>query len=369
MKIKDSLEVSGKVTMPRAIVNGIQILPIKSFVDGTDHSWSISPEGDVTLTLNLPAPPEVPVKSFVDGTDHSWHVSPEGAVTLTLDIDFPEAPDVLYTNPAQSTVTVGGIPAGSTFDSKTMQQMWTQLLYQELFPDLTSPSSYPSSTFSLTQAGLQEIGATLTLNFGATFNRGTISPAYGTSGFRSGPSNTFNYTGTGLSNKALVALSDSNTVSSYVVTAGAQNWTGSVSYDAGEQPLSNFGNSYSSPLAAGTTGTITRTITGVLPAYATTSSITVLNKQTLVANGTAIVVNLVAESGTDKQIVEIPNLWGTTTVLEQFNTLNNTYEAISLASFALANITKSINGITQDYRQYTHNGATIGARRLRWRVS
>lgn len=365
MKMKDSLEVVGKVTMPRAVVNGIQILPVKSFVDGSDHSWSISPEGDVTLTLNLPPYPEVPVKSFVDGADHSWSVSPEGAVTLTLDIDFPEVPDVTYTNTDPSTVTVGGIPAGSTFDAVTMQQMWTQLLYQELFPTLTAPSS----GFTLTQAGLQEIGATLTLNFSATFSRGSISPAYGTSGFRAGPSNTFNYTGTGLANKPLVSLSDSNTVSNYVVTAGAQSWTGSVSYDMGEQPLSNFGNPYQTPLAAGTTGTVTRTITGVLASYATSSNIATLTKQALVANGTAIVVDLVAESGGNKQIVEIPALWGTTTVLEQFNTLNNTYEAISLSSFTLVNITKEIYGITQNYKQYTHNGATIGARRLRWRVS
>jgi hypothetical protein len=330
MKIRDSLEVQGKVTVPRAIVNGITILPISSFADSTGVTWSISPEGVVSLQVET------------------------------------GGGDVTYENEDATTVTVGGIPAGTTFSpAKTLQEVITMMLYQELFPTLTAPSS----GFTLTQQGLQEIGNTISLSFGATFSRGSISPAYGTSGLRSGPSNTFNYTGTGLSNKALVSTSDSNTVASYTVTAGAQSWTGSVSYDAGEQPLSNFGNNYQTPLAAGTTSTVTRTITGVLPSYATTVDITTLNKQALVANGTAIVVDLVAESGSDKQIVEIPNLWGNTTVLEQFNTLNNTYEAVSLASFTLANITKTINSISQNYRQYTHNGATIGARRLRWRVS
>lgn len=329
MEIRDSLEVKGKVTMPRAIVNGIQILPVSSFVDGADHSWSISPEGEVTLTLNIPTP----------------------------------EPDT-YTNAAASTVTVGGIPAGTTFEAKTMTEMWTQLLYQELFPSLTNPSS----TFTLTPSGLQEIGDTLSLGFSATFNRGSITPAYGTSGFRSGLPNQYNYTGTGLSVTPSTSLSDSVSVIGYVVAAGVQSWACSVDYDAGEQPLSNFGNNYQTPLPAGTTGQTSRTITGVLPTFATTTNITTLTKQSLVTNGGTLTLSMVAESGSDKQTVQIPELWGNPTILEQYNTLSGAWDPLSLATFTVTSTSLTVNSISQPYRQFTHNGATIGARQIRWRL-
>jgi hypothetical protein len=269
-----------------------------------------------------------------------------------------------FTNASESTVTVGGIPSGTTFAGKTMAEMWTQLLYQELFPVLVAPSA----AFTLTQQGLQEIGASLTLSFSATFGRGTITPAYGTSGLRSGLPNTYTYTGTGLTTKASTALSDSTTVTPYVVVAGAQNWTSTVTYDVGVQPLSNFGNNYSTPLAAGTTGSITRTITGVLPSYATTVAITTMTKQTLIANAANLTVSLVAESGSDKQMVDIPVLWGTASILEQFNPLSSAWDTVNIATFTASSITLDVNGITQNYKHYVHNGATIGARQLRWRV-
>jgi hypothetical protein len=271
----------------------------------------------------------------------------------------------LYTNATPTPITVGGIDAGATFLDTSFTDFVDLLMYPELFPTLTAPSN----TFAISPSGLREIGEVIaSIAVSATFSRGAISPAYGTSGYRSGLPNTYVYTGTGLSNQASTALTDSQTVSSYTVLTGAQSWTGAVTYDVGEQPLSSKGNNYSTPLSAGTTGATTRTITGVYPYFATTVAITTLTKATLAAHGTTVTTALVLESGSDKQTVQFPQAWGAIGHLEQYNTLSGLYDVIDLATFTLSAITKTINGATVNYNQYTHNGALTGARTLRWSI-
>ena len=275
-----------------------------------------------------------------------------------------------YTTTAPTGVTVGGIPAGTTFTDASISSVLSMMLEPELFPTLTAPSS----TFTLTQEGLQEIGAVIaTLNFGAAFNRGLISPAYTTSGFRAGLPNQYTYTGTGLSNKALTALTDSNTVSNYTVTSGAQSWTGRVAYDAGPQPLSSKGNNYSTALAAGNTSIVTRTITGVYPFFATTADITTFTKQALVSHtSTYFQANVVAESGGIKQAVQLPVAFKTIVGIQFYNTVSSAWEWLggskvnSLLLFTVTDINLTINGASVAYKLYTHNSDTIGARQLRF---
>jgi len=161
-------------------------------------------------------------------------------------------------------ITVGSIEAGDVFVSSSMQEMWDALILQELYPTLTNPSS----TFNLTESGLHEVGEViLTLHFNVLFNRGTIIPDYRTSGNRSGLPNTYNYTGTGLSNVPSTSLTDVETVTNYTVIEGNQNWTNIVSFDTGEQPLSSYGNNYDFPLVANNTTLQTEIITGIYPFY------------------------------------------------------------------------------------------------------
>lgn len=285
-------------------------------------------------------------------------------------VDAPSASGDTYTNLNPTEIAVGGVPIGTTFSGLTPSQVFDMIFYPELFPTLVNPSS----TFVLTQAGLQEIGLLIpTLNFSSTFNRGTITPAYGTSGFRSGLPNEYNYTGTGLSDVSSTLLTNSQTVNNYTVLIGAQNWTGSVDYDGGEQPLSNKGNNFNTPLAAGTTSTITRTITGVYPYFGTTVDITTRTKQTLALhNATYWQVNMVAESGGNKQTVWLPDAFIAITGIQFYNTVSSTWEWIggskanSLLTFTVTTTQIDVNGTQIDYDVYTHNGALIGARQLRF---
>ena len=257
------------------------------------------------------------------------------------------------------------IAAGTTFTNQTFEEMMNAMLYPTLNPTLTNPSS----TFTLSQAGFREINETTALNFSSTFNQGSINPQYtSASNKRSGLPNTYNYTGTGVSSNPSTSLSDSETVASYTVLAGAQNWTGSVSFDAGVQPKDSVGGDFDSPLPAGTTAAITRTITGVYPVFATTASLGVMTKQSLQAMTTNITVDVVTESGGGgaKQTVDIPDAWASITGLQQFNTLSGTFDTINLSTFTQSAVTQTVQGLSVPYTRFTHNGSTIGARKLKF---
>jgi len=168
----------------------------------------------------------------------------------------------LYSGIAE--IHVGSIEVGETFVSASMQTMWDALIKQELYPTLVNPTS----NFNLVESGLHEVGELITtLHFSSSFDRGDITPAYGTYGFRSGIPNTYNYTGTGLVDVNSTALFDVEIVANYTVISGNQNWTNSVSFDVGEQPLSSYGNNYDFPLSANDTLIQTETIQGIYPFY------------------------------------------------------------------------------------------------------
>ena len=277
-----------------------------------------------------------------------------------------------YTNPLPTPITVGGIDSGSTFLDVPWSGMWDALLYPELFPTLTNPSSL----FTLAQAGYHEIGEVIaSLDFSASFSRGSISPAYGTSGFRSGLPNTYNYTGTGLpATVGSVLLTDAQTVLAYAVLTGGQSWTSIVSYDAGEQPKSSEGNNYNLPLAAGNTSIKIVTINGVYPYFATTVTIGVLTQQSLASMSSAYVqTNMVAEDDLgNKQTADFPVDWSAITGIQFYNTVSSTWEWIngskanSLLTFTTSIVTHTIQGNDINYTQYLNNGSKIGARMLRW---
>jgi hypothetical protein len=262
------------------------------------------------------------------------------------------------------------IPSNTTFTNKTFTEMMNMMLYPTLYPTLTNPSN----GFNLSPSGYKEIGEVIgTITLSSTFNRGSINPDYGTNGFRSGLPNTYIYTGTGVTNQSSTSTSNSTTSTTYTVILGAQSWTSAVAYDAGEQPLDSIGGNYDSPLAAGTTSAITKTITGVYPVFATTSTIGTLTQQSLQSMSSLIQVSMVTEAGsTDKQTIEIPNVgtfWSNITGLQYLNPISSNWETVLLSTFTITTgIFRTIQGASVEYTRYTHNGAIIGARQLRFLV-
>lgn len=164
-------------------------------------------------------------------------------------------------------IDVGGISEGTSYPVDTpLEDILADLLEPTLYPTLTAPSA--TLTYSANQ--YYAVGATVTAATATVaLNRGSINPAYGTSGYRSGTATGYSVSTSG----ADTEYSDSSDASgSFSVpaltraTKGTIVLTGTVSYGAGEQPKDSKGADYDSPLAAGSVSA-TKTLTFIQPYY------------------------------------------------------------------------------------------------------
>jgi hypothetical protein len=273
---------------------------------------------------------------------------------------------------------VGGIREGDEFTEATMSEMWDTLIREEKIPTLVDPSI---TSFTATETGFREIGAIINSTFNIVFNRGKIeivSTTYNSFDFRSGEVERYVYSGPSLTVENITnSLTNSTTLTNYEIVSGAQSWNCTVYFGEGSQPTTSYGNTeyydentettvQLEPYPAGSIVSTNRTITGVYPYFATTSNITSLTKRPLAAHGSAVIVEMVAETSSNKQTLEIPNVWGTLSRIEQYNELSGQWDIIDINSFTQSTTTNNINGYTINYNVFTHNGSLIGARRLRF---
>jgi len=277
-------------------------------------------------------------------------------------------------NPTLTTpTTLGGYPSGTTVSS-LLGFTFTKFVDNLLFPTVNPTYVVPFNSFSDNVASLQIINSSLTIICTATFNKGQILLNGVFQNNRSGLPVGYNYTDPS-ANKLLVdvstaSLSNIQIINGYKVLIGNQTWTNNVTYSIGPQPYDSKGNPYSSPLSAGTTGSLFFSMEGIYPLYGTTSSITVLTQQTLVSMLTAnnIVFSLVAETGGNKQKIDIPNVWtGSPTNrplvgIQTYNTVSSQWEyqggtaATSLTYWTTSATTWTINSVVVNYTRYQYNG-------------
>lgn len=305
-----------------------------------------------------------------------------GIIEFSLDSSIISAS--LYLSLLDPSVTmatsVGGIPAGTTvrdLNGSSMSSLWDALLFPTINPTYVAPSG----TFIMSpNTTLYEVNSSIgSLTFTSTFDTGLIllSGVYQNS--RSGLPNTYNYTGLGLDSSVIsTSLVNSQIINGYMINEGIQSWTSSVSYDIGPQPLDSKGNSYESPLPAGSLSAGSRSIEGVYPIFATSSNISLLSQQALVSmiTGNNIEVLLVAQpSGSaDKQRIDIPLSWLVTRPLkgiQQYNTFSYQWEypggsaTSSLLLWDTSSTSHVIQGISVNYTRYTYNGVARSNVRLK----
>ncbi len=185
-------------------------------------------------------------------------------------------------------IDVGGIDTGTVYPVDTpIENILSDLLEPTLYPTLTNPSAsltYSANSYYAVGGTVSALTATVALN------RGSISPAYSTSGYRSGAATNFAIATTG----ADTEYSDSDASSgSFNVpaltraTKGSIVVTGTVSYAAGEQPKDSKGGNYDSPLAAGSVSA-SKTLTFIQPYYyGASNSATIADFTGLTENVTA----------------------------------------------------------------------------------
>lgn len=254
-------------------------------------------------------------------------------------------------------LTVGGINSGKTYLAGTsLEDIIKDLLNPVMYPTLTAPSGSLSGTGNK----LLETGSTLAVTLTATLNRGSINPAYGTSGYRSGAATGYVLNG---------GTSQTTNTWSETVSASNRTFQAIISYGAGEQPKDSVGNNYSTPLSAGsvTTGTVTYDFVDAM--WANTSSIATIAKLSLVAKSTKQRdMVFPAQTVANPEVFDIPASWNVTAVQVK-NDLSGAFEDAS-SQFTVTDVTHNdASGNAVNYKRYTFNmGFDTGARtvRVKW---
>jgi hypothetical protein len=280
-------------------------------------------------------------------------------------------------------VAVGGISVGYVPLGKTSNEILQDMMFPELFGALNpingaTQSAAPSVSLTPSNASPYEVGCSIsTVTINASFSRGTINPQYCSAcSQRSGPVTTHYFCGPQTSgSKACTTLTPTTGATSYVITAGVNTaWGVCVATSIGTQPKSNKNNNFSSPLPANTSPAGTAAYVGAYPISATTTTISTLTKQTLVPmTSNCVQVNMVAESGGNKQTFDIACAWlGAPTnrpiiAIEQWNTVSSIWEcpggsaAASLALWTKSPATLNVQGSSVGYCQYTYNSTDRAA--------
>ena len=253
---------------------------------------------------------------------------------------------------------VGGINSGKLYEAGTS--------LEEIFRNMLAPVKYPSfsaptATLSATGAKILERGATLNTTMTVSFNRGSISPAYGTDGYRAGMATGYSLNGGSLqsSNAFPVTIDDSELT-----------YRASVEYSAGAQPKDSAGNNYGTALPAGTINTNTITYEFVDALWANTSNIGTVSKLSLVSKGSGTYrFDFPAQTVANPEVFDVPASWNVIAI-ETLNPLSNTWGNCT-GEFDTSTITHDdISGNPVDYTRFRDNrGYNAGARAVRIRFN
>lgn len=261
------------------------------------------------------------------------------------------------TNSLSVSENVGGIKSGDSYASGTsLEDILRDMLNPVKYPALVAPSA----TLSATGAKLLEKGATLNTTMTISFNRGSISPTYGTSGNRAGAATGYSLNG---------SVPQSANSFSVTVDESETSYRGAVEYGVGEQPKDSVGNNYSTPLPAGSVNTNTITYEFVEALWANTTNIGNVDKLALVSKSTKQKeFTFPAQTVANPECFDVPASWNVTAI-ETLNPLSNTWGNCA-GEFSVTDISHDdASGNLVAYKRYTDNrGYNAGARsvRIKW---
>lgn len=257
-------------------------------------------------------------------------------------------------------IPIGGVTDPSLLEGKTAEEVVLMMLFSVVTPTLTSPSLSLDLSSSATVIAGQENIISGTLRF----NRGTIVPALGTSGFRAGEPTSYVFAGTYYTTSALeVPFSIA-----YTPVLGENKIAYSVHYSEGEQPLDSKGQPFGAPLAA---GTITKTLVmnALYQLYSAEGELldfTYFKEK----DGQGYLTTLSSESSGIKQSFAVAE--GVTVVgVKQYDMITSSWSWIggsaqaSLETFDTTVLSGTALNEPRNYICYTHNGSDRSARELR----
>ena len=254
--------------------------------------------------------------------------------------------------------TVGGVTAGTNYPEGTaLESIFRDMLDPVAYPTLTNPSA----TISATGAKLLEIGATLNTTVTVSFSRGSINPAYGTSGMRSGPATGYILNGG--------SEQSGNTFAITVSEAVNNTLRATVNYSAGEQPKDSTGADYGTALPAGSVNSNSITYEFVNAIWANTTTAATVEKLGLVSKSAKVKqFDFPATTDSDPECFDVPASW-TVTAVEVLNQLSGAWENAE-GQFDISNVSHDdAVGTSTAYKRYLCNlGMSLGARsvRVKW---
>jgi hypothetical protein len=281
---------------------------------------------------------------FKDGVADSNLVINSGGAT-TADI---------IVNIAGGSKRVGDtVPAGSS------TQQIAEFIWKGHFnPVITGPS------FGLSQdKGIVEVGQVVNVGLNFSFNRGSIVCNGIFQNLATGAANVNGYSFYQADGTTLYVAQSGNTytVNGYTAIVGANLFKVTVAYGVGPQPLDSDGAPSGSPYVAGTSPLQSASFEGVNALYATTATLGVATKQSLVSNISpgALFYTLVSQaSTTGLQFIEIPSNMTLTGIYEK-NPLTGLFDQPNQIS-VYPTSGQTHGGVSYTRYQY-NNGTSRGA--------
>ena len=256
---------------------------------------------------------------------------------------------------------LGALKDSSLIEGKTAEEILLMMLFGVVNPTLTKPSF----SAKLTTLEPYYAGRSQTLQGTLTFNRGKISPAYGTSGYRAGAPTKYFVNGIEI---ASTALSTSFNIE-VTPTEGQNVISCKVEYGIGDQPLNSAGAAYDQSYPAGSL-TFDLKYEAMYPVYsADGKEIEIVSFTDGTESGYQVVFESEGSTG-KRQSFAIPT---TSTVIgiKQYDVITKDWAWIggdaesSLETFDTTIVTGDSFGEAIEYTVYTHNGAQSGERQLR----
>lgn len=304
------------------------------------------------LEMNFPTPVSI-VDADIDSNGHLILYMSDGSEIDAGLIPGGGGGSGALEDDLTTSVTVGGIRSGTTYEEgTTLEKLFRDMLNPVAYPTLTNPSA----TLSATGDKLLEVGATLNTTFTLAFSRGSINPAYGTSGYRAGEATSYTFDGeTKASNQF-----------TRVITEAKTSYQGSVSYAQGEQPKDSTGANYNSPLPAGSVNSSVVSYEFVNAMYANTANIASVAKLSLVSkNAKTYTFVFPAQTVANPEEFHIDSSWNITAI-ESLNTLSGQWENCANEFTQGTTTHDDAAGNPVSYKTFTDNrGYNAGSRKVR----
>lgn len=255
---------------------------------------------------------------------------------------------------------VGNITDPASIAGKTAEEVLLMMLFGVVNPTFTDPSL----AVELSSDAVGIVGRETSLQGALKFDRGSITPAYGTSGFRAGLPTSYTIDSQSFETSATEYAFNIT----FTPTFGSNIISFAVNYARGEQPKNSVGEDYELPLPAGALSK-SIVIQGVYQLYDAQGN-EIPFELIQDEDGLAYVSVYASEGSGTKQSFSIAS---DVTVIgvKQFNTMTQQWDWIngsaeaSLQTFDTTIVAGETLGESVDYTLYTHNGSARGERELR----